>query len=59
MHGTVNIKLKICKTKGYQAFSVTDKCVSGTSRIKIQLLENIYEMLYELRCGDLVKHGKN
>ena len=33
--------------KGYQALRATDKCIVVTNDIKVEMLENIYEMVRE------------
>jgi hypothetical protein len=35
------------KTKQYQALTALDKCISVTPSIKVQMLENMYEMVGE------------
>jgi len=40
----LNKQTKLAKTEGYQAFIATDKCISVTPSIKVQMLENVYEM---------------
>lgn len=41
-------KLKtLTKTKGYQALTAINKCVSVTLSIKVQMLENMCEMVCE------------
>jgi hypothetical protein len=35
------------KTKRYQALTAIDKCISVTPSIKVQILENMYEMVCE------------
>jgi len=35
------------KTKQYQALTAIDKCTSVTPSIKVQILENMYEMVCE------------
>jgi hypothetical protein len=44
--GGLNKQKTLAKMKGYQAVVVTDKCVSINPTIKIQMLENIHQMVF-------------
>jgi hypothetical protein len=52
------------KATVYQVPVATDKCISVTPNIKIQMLGNIHEMVcesnivYGIECGNCVKHGR-
>jgi hypothetical protein len=51
--GRWNKQKTLAKMKGCQALRVIDKCIAVTPDIKVQMLENIYEMVCEskIMCG--------
>jgi hypothetical protein len=47
--GSWNKQKTLVKMKGYQVLSAIDKCIAVTRDIKVQMLENIYEMVCEFK----------
>ena len=45
--GGWNKQKLLVKTKGYQAVIAIDKCISVTPSVKVQMVENMYEMVCE------------
>jgi hypothetical protein len=45
--GSWNKQKTLAKMKGHQALRATDKCTAVTPDIKVQMLENMYEMVCE------------
>ena len=45
--GSWNTQKTLAKMKAYQALRATGKCIAVTPDIKVQMLENIYEMVCE------------
>jgi hypothetical protein len=44
--GSWNKQKTLAKMKGYQALKATDKSIAVTPDIKVQMLENVYEMVF-------------
>jgi hypothetical protein len=51
--GSWNKQKTLAKIKGYQALRAIDKCIAVTPDIKVQMLENIHEIVCEskIMCG--------
>jgi hypothetical protein len=51
--GSWNKQKTLAKMKGYQVLRATDKCIVLAPNIKVQMLENIYEMV----CKSKIMYG--
>jgi hypothetical protein len=47
--GGWNKEKTLAKTEGYKAVILTDKCISVTPSVKVQMLGNVYEMVCEAK----------
>jgi hypothetical protein len=56
--GSWNKKETLVKMKGDQALRAIDKCISVTPNIKVQMLENVYEMVCESKIMYGIEMGK-